>query len=126
MAKDLLAPQRRVLVVDDNVDAAESTATLLRLCAHEVRTAHDGPYALQVARSFRPEFVFLDLALPGMDGFQVARVLRGEGVGSMRIIAVTGFANEEARRTAFEAGCDQYIVKPMDPVFLDSLLGKKR
>ena len=115
--------QRRVLVVDDHVDAAESVAALLRLSDHEVRTAHDGAHAIAIARSFQPEFVFLDLGMPGVDGFQVARVLRSDGLPSLRIIAVTGTAHEEARREAFDAGCDEYLVKPMDPLFLDSLLG---
>jgi DNA-binding response OmpR family regulator len=117
---------QRILIVDDNVDSAESIAALLRLSGHEARTAHDGPYAIELSRNFRPEFVFLDLGLPGMDGFEVARVLKRENSGAMRIIAVTGRGDQEAREKAFDAGCDQYIVKPIDPLFLDSLLGGAR
>jgi CheY-like chemotaxis protein len=116
---------RRILVVDDNVDAATTVAELLKLSGHEVRLAHDGAWAIRSAQAFRPEFVFLDLALPGVDGFEVARALRREpGLESMRIIALTGSSHADLRDRAFEAGCDQYIVKPMDPAFLESLLGK--
>jgi DNA-binding response OmpR family regulator len=114
---------RRILIIDDNVDLATSLAALLRASGHEVRLAHDGAWALKDAQAFRPEFVFLDLGLPGMDGFQVARSLRREpGLESARIIAVTGDGHAESREQALLAGCDQFILKPMDPAFLDSLL----
>jgi CheY-like chemotaxis protein len=115
---------RRILIVDDNVDAASSMADLLRLAGHDVRLAHDGTWAIKNAHAFRPEFVFLDLGLPGMDGFEVARSLRREpGLASMRIIALTGDGHSDAREQALSAGCDQFLLKPMDPAFLDSLLG---
>jgi DNA-binding response OmpR family regulator len=114
---------RRILIVDDNVDAAASLAEVLRLSGHEVRVAHDGAWALKDAQAFRPEFVFLDLGLPGMDGFQLARSLRREaGLESARLLALTGDGHAEAREEALLAGCDQFILKPMDPAFLDSLL----
>lgn len=88
-----------------------------------MRLAHDGAWALKDAQAFRPEFVFLDLGLPGMDGFQLARSLRREpGLESVRIIALTGDGQADAREQALLAGCDQFILKPMDPAFLDSLL----
>jgi CheY-like chemotaxis protein len=110
--------------VDDNVDAAVAVAELLRLAGHEVRIAHDGTHAIQSARAFRPEFIFLDLGLPGLDGYEVAKTLKREpGLERTRIIALTGAGQAESRERALEAGCDQYIIKPVEPAFLDSLLG---
>lgn len=118
---------RRVLVVDDNVDSANSIAMLLQHGGHDVQVAHDGHKALEMARSLRPEFVFLDLGLPGLDGFEVARALRREpALQGTRIIAVTGYAQESDRRRALEAGVDQHLVKPADPAFIESLLGPRR
>ena len=115
---------RRVLVVDDNIDAAESIAVLLSLSGHEVQTAHDGHAALRIALSFRPEFIFLDIGMPGLDGFAVAQRLRGEpGFEKVRIIAVTGYGTEQDRRRCLESGFDQHYLKPVDPKFLESLLG---
>lgn len=117
---------RRVLIVDDNVDSANSIAMLLSHSGHEVHVAHDGLGALAMARQVRPEFVFLDLGLPGLDGFEVARALRREpGLEALRIIAVTGYGQESDREKAREAGIDQHLVKPADPAFLESLLGPR-
>jgi two-component system CheB/CheR fusion protein len=116
-------PPRRVLVVDDNVDAAESLALLLRVERHEVRTAHDGPTALHVAEAFRPEVVLLDIGLPRMDGYEVARRLRGQaGFQKALLVALTGYGQDEDRRRAEEAGFDAYLVKPADPAALHELL----
>ncbi|HYD58362.1 MAG TPA: response regulator [Burkholderiales bacterium] len=118
---------RRVLVVDDNIDSANSIAMLLSHAGHEVKVAHDGLKALELARSARPEFVFLDLGLPKLDGFEVARALRREpALAGVRIIAVTGYGQESDRAKAIEAGIDQHIVKPADPAFIESLLGARR
>ena len=126
VTKSAAMTARRVLVVDDNTDAANSIAFLLREAGHVVEIAHDGVKALQAARSLRPEFVFLDLGLPGMDGFEVARALRREpSLQAVRIIAVTGYGSETDRRRAEEAGIDQHLVKPADPAFLESLLGPR-
>ena len=105
---------RKVLVVDDNVDGAESLALLLRLDGHEVRLAHDGPSALAAAPAFRPEVILLDIGLPGgMDGYQVARRLRQlPGLGEAFLVALTGYGQEEDRRRSREAGCDAHLVKP--------------
>jgi CheY-like chemotaxis protein len=120
-------PARRVLVVDDNVDTANSIAMLLRAEGHDVHVAHDGLKALEIARSVRPEFVFLDLGLPGLDGFEVARALRREpDLQGVRIIAITGYGQESDRRKAVECGIDQHLLKPADPAFLESLLGSRR
>ena len=107
---------RRVLVVDDNVDAAESTAAFLRLEGHEVKTVADGPQALASLNVFDPHVVVLDIGLPGLDGFEVARRLRGRGNASdTLLIAVTGYGQREDRLRASEAGFDYYFVKPTNP-----------
>jgi DNA-binding response OmpR family regulator len=113
----------RILVVDDNEDAAESLALLLRLGEHEVRVAYDGQTALATARTFQPEIVLLDLGLPGLSGYEVARRLRHEpDMGEMRIVALTGWGQEEDRRRTRDAGFDHHLVKPVDPDALNRLL----
>lgn len=113
---------RRILVVDDNVDAAESLAMLLQLDGHSTRVAHDGPAALVVAREFKPHAVLLDIGLPGMNGYEVARQLRDAETAPMRLIALTGWSSEEARRQAHAAGFDRHLVKPVDPAQLAATL----
>lgn len=109
-------PQReaRILVVDDNLDTATGLARLLRLLGHDIRTAHDGPSAVAEALAFRPEFILLDIGLPGMDGYQVARQLRQEGLHDTIIIAISGYGQEEDRRRSEAAGFDHHLVKPVD------------
>jgi PAS domain S-box-containing protein len=109
-------PRRRVLVVDDSPDVADSLALLLQLAGQEVRTAYDGPSALVAAQELRPEVVFLDLGMPGMDGYEVARRLRGQaGLEGARLVAVTGWGHPEDRRRSQEAGFDEHLVKPVGP-----------
>lgn len=117
---------RRVLVVDDNVDAVEALVVLLREMGHDVEFALNGQLALDMARRFRPEFVFVDLAMPGVDGCEVARRLgREPGLEGVRIFALTGSAQrDEDRRSSREAGCELHLLKPVDPAFLASLLGQ--
>jgi signal transduction histidine kinase len=104
-----------VLLVDDNVDAAESLAILLRLGGCEVRVAHDGPSALAAARTSPPEFVVLDIGLPGMDGYEVARRLRAEpATRDAVLVAVTGYGREEDVARSREAGFDHHFVKPVE------------
>jgi CheY-like chemotaxis protein len=92
-----------------------------------VRTAHDGPSALAVAQSFQPEVVLLDIGLPGMDGWEVARRLKAEAVGKPPfLIAVTGYGREENRQKSAEAGIDLHLVKPANPVVLTGLLKRFR
>jgi CheY-like chemotaxis protein len=110
------------LVVDDNVDGAESLATLLKLLGHEVHVAHDGPAALLATADVRPEVVFLDIGLPGMDGYEVARRLRRPGRSEALLVALTGYGQEEDRRRSREAGFDHHLVKPVDPAVLEDLL----
>ena len=117
--------KRRILVVDDNLDAALSLSRLIALLGHDVNVARDGNSALFIARSMRPDFVLLDIGLPGSDGFQVAEALRREpGLGTLKIIAVTGRGEEEDRERSQQAGIDYYLLKPIDVPFLESLLGK--
>jgi two-component system, chemotaxis family, CheB/CheR fusion protein len=117
------AAGRRILVVDDNLDSAESLALLLGLQGHEVSTATDGLAAIATARSFRPEIVFLDIGLPGMDGYEVARRMRAEpDLAGAFLIAMTGYGREEDVRRAMESGFDRHLVKPMDFAELEALL----
>jgi signal transduction histidine kinase len=114
---------RRVLVVDDNRDSADSLALLLQMMGHEVRSAYDGPAALQAAQAWRPEVVFLDIGLPGMNGYEVARRLRQERPAEgLLLVALTGFGQEEDRQRSRAAGLDFHFVKPVDPNALRDLL----
>jgi CheY-like chemotaxis protein len=112
-----------VLVVDDNVTWAESLALLLSLEGHESEVVHDGPTALQALRNFTYDVVFMDIGLPHMDGYEVARRLRHEpGLGQPMLVAITGYAEDEARRRSHEAGYDHHLVKPVDPEAILALL----
>ncbi len=115
--------QRRILVVDDNVDAANSLALLLRGMGHEVFVAHEGRAALADLSRIRPDIALLDIAMPDMSGYELARQIRSRAGPAMRIVALTGFGLAEDRARALEAGFDQHMVKPADPEFLKSLLG---
>jgi CheY-like chemotaxis protein len=118
---------RRVLVVDDNLDAVESTAAFLRLEGHEVKTVTDGQQALASLKVFDPHVVVLDIGLPGLDGFEVARRLRARGDTSHALlIAVTGYGQREDRQRAVEAGFDYYFVKPTDPREIHSAIERGR
>jgi CheY-like chemotaxis protein len=112
---------RRILVVDDNVDSAETMAEILKLWGHDVQTAHDGEAALEAARAQRPDAILLDLGLPVMDGYETARRLREEGLASL-LVAVTGFGTAEDRRRAKEAGFDTHLIKPVSPEALQRVL----
>jgi PAS domain S-box-containing protein len=117
------AAPRRILVVDDNRDAADSLAVLLRLHGQDVRVAYDGPSALAVAAEFRPALALVDIGMPDMDGCEVARLLRVQpGLKEMRLVALTGWGQEEDRRSSAAAGFDQHLVKPVEPDALGALL----
>lgn len=117
------APKRRILVVDDNVDAAESLALLLRLEGHDVWVAHDGPAALTAVNANAPDIVFLDIGMPVMNGYEVAQRLRQRpGVNNVLLVAMTGWGQEEDRRRSQEAGFDRHLVKPVEPEALQQLL----
>ncbi len=118
-------PPKRVLVVDDNQDAADSMAFLLKFSGHDVITANDGVAAMATAVAFHPEVVLLDIGLPGMDGFEVARRIRGQEKGrDVLLIALTGYGQEEDRRRSAAAGFDHHLIKPIDLETLQRLLVK--
>jgi CheY-like chemotaxis protein len=121
-----LPQSRKLLIIDDNIDAASSLAMLLRLKGHETRVAHDGPTAVAAAASYQPEVILLDIGMPGMDGYEVARRVRaGPNGESVLLIALTGWGQEEDRRRTAEAGFDHHIVKPPDADALAALLSSQ-
>jgi CheY-like chemotaxis protein len=115
----------RVLLIEDNPDAAESLRMLLSLAGHQVETASDGPTGVRRVREWRPQVVLCDIGLPkGMDGYAVARALRAEpAVAPLRLVALTGYGREDDVRIAREAGFDQHLVKPAEPAALWAALG---
>ncbi|MFN2427389.1 MAG: PAS domain S-box protein [Candidatus Binatia bacterium] len=113
----------RLLVVDDNEDAATSLAILLRLQGHDVRVAYDGPSALEAAAVYAPDLVFLDLGMPGMDGCEIARRMRKQpGLEQTVLAALTGWGQKADRRRTAEAGFDHHLVKPLEPRLLEKLI----
>lgn len=107
-------PSRCILIVDDDADAAGALATLLQMSGHDVHVAYDGCSALKAAAVIRPETVLLDIGLPDVDGYEVARRLRRDlGLSGTIIIALSGYADEDHRRSA-DAGIDHHLVKPVD------------
>jgi len=117
----------RILVVDDCPDTALSTAKLLRLWGYEPLVAGNGPEALQLAADTQAEVVLLDIAMPGMTGWEVARRLRAlPGLQGTLLIAVSGYGREEDQRSSREAGCDLHLIKPVDLDNLKQLLSQRR
>jgi CheY-like chemotaxis protein len=112
----------RILLVEDNPDAREALRAVLEAEGHHVAAAVDGLAALELAATLRPEFVFIDLGLPGLDGFEVARRLRASGAKDTYLVAVTGYGQPEDRRRVEAAGFDAHLVKPVDPDALQRLL----
>ncbi len=113
----------RLLVVDDNHDAAISLSMLLRLQGHEVRVAHDGASALEIVARFRPDLIFLDIGMPGMDGYEVARRIRKmPGLDTTILVALTGWGQREDRRRTAEAGFNHHLVKPPEPLAVEAIL----
>ena len=114
---------KRILVVDDNVDAVESLAMLLKADGHDVRTAHDGARALELAESFHPELIVLDIGLPGMNGYELAQRIRARpDLGAPTLVALTGYGQQEDRKRARAAGFDHHFIKPADVGALQRLL----
>jgi CheY-like chemotaxis protein/two-component sensor histidine kinase len=119
------ASGHRLLVVDDNKDAAISLSMLLRLQGHEVRVAHDGSAALEMTKTYSPDMVFLDIGMPGMDGYEVARRIRRQpGLEKVVLAALTGWGQQEDRRRTAEAGFDHHLIKPPEPKLIEGLLGE--
>jgi PAS domain S-box-containing protein len=118
-------PKRRILVVDDNRDAADSMAMMLSMTGHETRTAYDGLEAVQAAAGFQPDVVLLDIGLPKMNGYEAARHIRQQTWGKgMALFALTGWGQEEDKRRALEAGFDHHLTKPVEATFLEKLLAR--
>jgi PAS domain S-box-containing protein len=115
---------RRVLVVEDDHDSAQSLAMLLKLWGHRVEVALDGPRALDSARSFEPEIVLLDIGIPGMDGYEVAERLRSEHGADFKLVALTGYGREDDRKRARDAGFDWHLTKPLEPPRLREMLAR--
>ncbi|HEU4620857.1 MAG TPA: response regulator [Burkholderiaceae bacterium] len=105
----------RVLLVDDNRDAADSLAQILKFDGHTVEVAYDGAMALEAVARFNPDVVLLDIGLPGLNGYEVARRIRAsEGGRRIRLIAITGWGQATDERNAYDAGFDTHMVKPVD------------
>jgi CheY-like chemotaxis protein len=120
-------PAHRIMVVDDNVDAAESLAMMLELDGHSVIRAHDGRTAIALASNERPSVMLLDIGLPDIDGYELARRLRAlPEVDNALLIAVTGYGQAEDRRRAEDAGFDRYLIKPVEFESLRSMLQTDR
>jgi CheY-like chemotaxis protein len=124
---DSKAPSRRVLIVDDNQDAANSLALLLKLGGHETASVYSPVDALQRAVAFRPDVVLLDIGLPGMDGYEVAQKMRElPGLRDIRLIAVTGYGRSDDRIRARDAGFDDHLTKPVEYAVLERTLAGLR
>jgi CheY-like chemotaxis protein len=117
----------RVLIVDDNVHAAESLAIVIKLWNHDARVAFAGPEAISLSEVYRPDVILLDIGLPGMDGYAVARALRARSdYARVLLVAMTGFGREEDFRRSREAGFDRHLVKPIDFEVLEAILDQAR
>jgi CheY-like chemotaxis protein len=118
---------RRILVADDNHDAAESLAMMLRMGGNDVRTGRDGVEAVTIAQSYHPQVVLLDIGMPRMNGYDAARRIRSEPWGrEMMLIALTGWGQDEDKRRAHEAGFDHHLTKPVDADELEKLVASAR
>jgi CheY-like chemotaxis protein len=125
-AADATVPLR-VLVVDDCRDHTDSLAILVRFWGHDVRTAYDGPTGLDVAAAYVPDVVLLDIGLPGMDGYEVARRLRRQaGLATALLITVSGFAQDADRQHSQEVGCAEHLAKPVDLDLLQEILAARK
>jgi signal transduction histidine kinase/DNA-binding response OmpR family regulator len=119
-----LAGGHRILIVDDNIDAAETLAMMLEILGQETRQAHDGREALTVAADYKPDLVFMDIGLPGISGLEACVKMRQElGMRETYLVALSGYGTEEDRRRSMEAGFNDHLVKPLDPGALPSILG---
>jgi CheY-like chemotaxis protein len=117
---------RRVLIADDNEDAAKSLSTLLEMMGHEAHVAYDGLAAVEAAEHFRPEIVLLDIGMPKLDGYEAARRIAARPWASATLlVALTGWGQAADRQRASEAGFHRHLVKPVEPDALGALLARK-
>jgi CheY-like chemotaxis protein len=117
--------RQRILVVEDNVDTAETLAMLLEVLGHEVHVAHDGPAALELARAKTPRVLLVDIGLPGMDGYEVARLARQDPrLRDAVLFALTGYGRDEDRKAALAAGFDGHLVKPVSVEALEAVVAQ--
>lgn len=120
-----MATQRRILVIEDNLDAAEALKMLLEMAGHEVTVAYNGAEGLSAANAHAPEVVLCDLGLPdGMSGLDVARALRAKHADTIELVALTGHSGEDVTRQVHDAGFDRHLVKPVDPTAINKLLSR--
>ena len=118
--------RRRVLVADDNRDAADSLALMLTMMGGEVHATYDGLTAVEAAAAFRPDVIVLDVGMPGLDGYEAARCIREQAWGKdVVLVALTGWGQEEDRRRSEEAGFDHHLAKPVEPDALKRLLADR-
>jgi CheY-like chemotaxis protein len=118
-------PGRRILVVEDNPDCADSMCLLLQFFGHEVWVARTGPEGVRLAHACRPDVVLCDIGLPGLDGFGVADALRQDpATAGAHLVAITGYGSDQVRCRCREAGFDRYFTKPIDPAVLIELLAE--
>jgi DNA-binding response OmpR family regulator len=116
--------KRKILIADDDAQAAETLAALLRRLGHDVEATYDGTVAVAAARRIRPDIIFLDIELPGLDGFRVAEELRADAsFHKTLIVAASALATDEERIRAHEVGIDVYLIKPVDTRFIESFVG---
>ena len=120
------AAPKRILVVEDNVDNREMTRILLETFGHEIHEAEDGVSAVELAVRLEPDVVLIDIGLPGIDGYEVARQIRSKLRDRSRLIALSGYGQQKDRQQAFEAGFDEHLLKPVDPERLVAILGEPR
>jgi CheY-like chemotaxis protein len=121
-AEALPPPGLRVLVADDNKDAADSLERILSFYGYEVKVAYDGASAMEAGRAFTPHFAILDIGMPGANGYDVAREMRARLGRDVTLVALTGWGQEADRRRSMEAGFDYHLTKPVDPQDLNDLL----
>jgi CheY-like chemotaxis protein len=115
--------RRRVLLIDDNVDMRETLAACLSMQGHDVTEAGDGPSALQLASEFAPDVIVVDIGLPEMDGYEVARRLRADPLTrDVRLVALTGYGQQEDKQKALNAGFDEHLTKPVDSATLEQVI----
>jgi len=119
--------KRRILIADDNLDAARSLGMMLEMMGHEVRTTHDGLEAVAEGEQFKPDVALLDIGMPKLNGYEAARRIRASDWGrDIILVALTGWGQTEDRRRSGEAGFDHHMVKPVELAALESVLNDKR